>query len=395
MSDARDLRLPLQGVTVADFSRVLAGPLCTMILADLGADVIKIERPVEGDDTRSWGPPFVEGGDAAYFLALNRNKRSIALDLEDPDDLAFALEIIAHSDIVVENFRPGVMASFGLDHESVSPGHEDLVYCSIPAFAGSPADAMPGYDLLMQAQTGYMSFTGDPSGQPVKMGVAILDVVAGLYAAIAVLAALRERDETGVGGAVKVGLYEASIAALVNQAANYLLGGVVPVAAGTAHPNIVPYQAFRGKEGQFVLAGGNDKLFRAACLAIGRQDLADDPRYATNAKRVANREPLIGELQAVFEGEPVAHWIELLQGAGVPAAPVMTIDQVFASPEANTMVSSVADPVRGMLRLVRSPIEDIGLDESQTRPPPRLGEHGDQIRSWIAGLRVEKRRARS
>ena len=376
--------LPLSGVVVADFSRILAGPLCTMILADLGADVIKIERPAGGDDTRSWGPPFVDGGDAAYFLALNRNKRSIALDLKDPEDLHVAREIIGRADLVVENFRPGVMTSFGLDYDSVSTGNPRLVYCSIPAFAGSSdGSVLPGYDLLMQAQTGYMSFTGESGGEPVKMGVAILDVVAGLYAAIAVLAALRERDNSGHGRPVRVGLYEASIAALVNQAANYLLGGSVPVAAGNAHPNIVPYQAFSAADGQFVLAGGNDKLFRAACAAVGLLDIADAPDYATNAMRVANREPLIAKLQEVFSTSTVEHWMKVLREAGVPAAPVLSIDQVFASPEANTMVSSVPDPLRGMLRLVRSPLGNIGLSEDETRPPPLLGEHDQEIKAWI------------
>jgi crotonobetainyl-CoA:carnitine CoA-transferase CaiB-like acyl-CoA transferase len=355
-----------------------------MILADLGADVIKIERPVEGDDTRSWGPPFVNGGDAAYFLALNRNKRSIALDLQIPEDLQVAKEIIARADLVVENFRPGVMKSFGLDYDTVSARNPRLVYCSIPAFAGSSdGSVLPGYDLLMQAQTGYMSFTGEYGEQPMKMGVAILDVVAGLYAAIAVLAALRERDLTGHGRSVRVGLYETSIAALVNQAANFLLGGIVPVAAGNAHPNIVPYQAFSAADGQFVLAGGNDKLFRAASSAIGLPEIADDPDYSTNAKRVANREALVAKLQEVFSTSTVAHWMSVLREAGVPAAPVLTIDQVFASPEANTMVSDVVDPVRGLLRLVRSPLGNIGLSDVKTTPPPLLGEHDQEIKMWI------------
>jgi len=366
-----------------------------MILADLGADVIKIERPTDGDDTRSWGPPFVDGGDAAYFLALNRNKRSIALDLKSPQDLELAHDIIRHADVVVENFRPGVMTSLGLDFDSVSTEHPGLVYLSIPAFAGSPEGEMPGYDLLMQALTGYMSFTGETGGEPVKMGVAILDVVAGLYATISVLAALRERDQSGNGRHVSVGLYEASIAALINQAANYLLGGVVPKAAGNAHPNIVPYQAFSASDGQFVLAGGNDKLFRAACESIGRHDLADDPEYSTNAKRVANRGSLIRQLNSIFATSSVEHWVGLLQGAGVPAAPVLSIDQVFASPEANTMVSNVVDPIRGILRLVRSPLENMGLSESETRPPPQLGEHDEQIRAWVKAARAASERAGS
>lgn len=360
-----------------------------MLLADLGADVIKIEKPQGGDDTRSWGPPFVQGGDAAYFIALNRNKRSMALDFDDPEDLEVARAIISRADVVVENFRPGVMAKFKLDYDSLSHQHPSLVYCSIPAFANSTEASTPGYDLLMQALTGYMSFTGEYGREPVKMGVAMLDVVAGLFATIAVLGALRERDVTGLGRRVQVGLFESSIAALVNQAANYLLGGLVPEPAGSAHPNIVPYQAFRARDGQFVLASGNDKLFRATCEAIGRTDLASNPDYATNAMRVVNRDHLIPDLQVVFAAGDVMEWVDRLQGAGVPAAPVLTIDRVFDLEEAKTMVSSIVDPIRGVLRLVRNPIQNLGVNEWDMRPPPRLGEHDDEIRTWVSNGELE------
>jgi crotonobetainyl-CoA:carnitine CoA-transferase CaiB-like acyl-CoA transferase len=375
--------LPLAGLVVADFSRILAGPLCTMILADLGADVIKIERPGQGDDTRSWGPPFVKG-DAAYFLSINRNKRSIVLDLNDADDLELARRLVDRADVVVENFRPGVMGGFGLDYDTVSGDNPRLVYCSIPAFARSADKALlPGYDLLMQAFSGFMSITGEKGGEPVKMGVAILDVVAGLYGVVAILAALRERDSSNSGRRVQVGLFETSIAALVNQAANYLIGGTVPVADGNAHPNIVPYQSFTGSDGRFVLAAGNDKLFQATCRAIEREDLRSDARFTTNADRVAHREVLIDELEGTFASACVSHWVKLLAEAGVPAAPVRSIEEVFESPESRAMVSSVDDPVRGVLPLVRSPIDNIGMEDVSTRPPPRLGEHQDEIMSWV------------
>jgi crotonobetainyl-CoA:carnitine CoA-transferase CaiB-like acyl-CoA transferase len=376
---------PLEGVVIADFTRILAGPLCTMVLADMGADVIKIERPRTGDDTRSWGPPFVEG-DAAYFLSINRNKRSIALDLTDSDDLAVARDIIDRSDVLVENFRSGVMDELGLGYAHLTTTHPDLVYCSIPAFAYTASRQLPGYDLLMQAISGYMSITGEQGQGPVKMGVAILDVVAGLYAAVAILGALRRRDLDGAGGRVEVGLFEASVATLVNQAANYLVGGAVPSAFGNAHPNIVPYQAFKATDGAFVLAAANDKLFGAACAAMGRPDLAEDPRYSTNSGRVENREDLIETMAATFIAGSVDRWVEALVEAGVPAAPTRGIDQVFASPEGASMVAEIDDPSRGPLRLVRSPMSFDGV-RGEITSPPRLGEHDEEIREWLRSTR--------
>lgn len=373
---------PLDGVVVADFSRILAGPMCTMVLADLGADVIKIERPGTGDDTRTWGPPFIDD-DAAYFLSVNRNKRSIDLDLSQPDDLQTAREIINRSDVLVENFRTGVMEGFGLAYDDVRIDNPRLVYCSMPAFAHPGHRRMPGYDLLMQAISGFMSITGEPGREPVKMGVAILDVVAGLYGAVAVLAALRDREAHGTGRKLEVGLFEASVASLINQAANYLVGDIVPSAAGSSHPNIVPYQAFSASDGRFVLAAANDKLFKAACEAMDRSDLGDEDRFAANSDRVQHREELLSEMGATFAKQPVAHWVEVFQQAGVPAAPARSIDEVFNSPEGKNMVAEVDDPARGRIRLVRSPIRYHDGIEPIPDPPPRLGEHADEIRSWI------------
>lgn len=374
---------PLAGVVVADFSRILAGPLCTMVLGDLGADVIKIERPGVGDDTRTWGPPFVEG-DAAYFLSINRNKRSIELDLTRADDRQTARDIVDRSDVLVENFRSDVMAGFGLSYEEVRESNPGLIYCSMPAFAHDDHRHMPGYDLLMQAISGFMSITGEPGREPVKMGVAILDVVAGLYGAVAILAALRHRESEGEGRKVEIGLFEASVATLVNQAANYLVGDVVPSAGGSSHPNIVPYQAFSARDGRFVLAAANDKLFRAACTAMGRMDLATDPRFATNWQRVEHRDLLVEEMSSTFAGESVARWVELLRSAGVPAAPARSIDEVFASPEGKEMVQELADRYRGPLQMVRSPIRYGEAPPPEPAPPPRLGEHAGAIRAWIA-----------
>jgi crotonobetainyl-CoA:carnitine CoA-transferase CaiB-like acyl-CoA transferase len=370
--------LPLAGIRVADFSRVLAGPLATMILGDLGADVIKVERPDGGDDTRGWGPPFV-GDDAAYFLALNRNKRSVALDLSTPDGAAAARELALAADVVVENFRAGSMRRFGLDHETLSRDRPDLVSCSLVAFsdAGESA-ARPGYDIIVQALSGVMSFTGQPDGEPTKVGVALLDVIAGLYAANGVQAALLGRERTGRGARVVISLFEASLAALVNQAANYLLGGVVPRPMGNAHPNIVPYQLFRAADRPFILAAGNDRLFDRAAGAIGRPDLSTDARFRTNADRVRHRDELIAILEAAFASEPMQRWVDSLAAAGVPCAPVRTLDEVFAAPEAAAMVQRVPD-VRGELSLVADPIRLGGGLVGVRRPPPRLGEHTEEV----------------
>jgi crotonobetainyl-CoA:carnitine CoA-transferase CaiB-like acyl-CoA transferase len=370
--------LPLAGIRVADFSRVLAGPLATMILGDLGADVVKVERPDGGDDTRRWGPPFV-GEDAAYFLALNRNKRSIALDLSSDEGSATARRLALSADVMVENFRPGLMRRFGLDHETLAREHPRLVSCSLVAFSEAGGSASrPGYDIIVQALSGLMSFTGDPGGEPTKVGVALLDVIAGLYAAIGIQAALLGRERTGRGERILVSLFEASLAALVNQGANYLLGGVVPRPMGNAHPNIVPYQMFHANDRPFILAAGNDRLFERAAEAIGRPDLAADPRFATNADRVRHRDALVGELQREFATDASSRWVEVLERAGVPCAPIRSLDEVFAAPEAMAAVQRVADP-RGELALVADPIRVGGERLAVRRPPPRLGEHTREI----------------
>jgi crotonobetainyl-CoA:carnitine CoA-transferase CaiB-like acyl-CoA transferase len=371
-------RLPLSGIRVADFSRVLAGPLATMLLADLGADVIKIERPETGDDTRGWGPPFV-GGDAAYFLSLNRNKRSVTLDLSSDEGRSAARRLALASDVVVENFRPGLMERFGLDHASLATEHPGLVYCSLTAFGEGDPAARPGYDIIVQALSGLMSFTGHPGGEPTKVGVALLDVICGLYACNAIQAALIGRGATGRGARVTVSLFDASVAALVNQAANYLLGGLVPEPLGNAHPNIVPYQLFETADRPIILAAGNDRLFERTCEVIGRPELAADERFATNAVRVRNRDALIPLLSAELASRSAAEWLAALEAAAVPCAPVRTLDEVFASAEGAAAIQEIDDPARGLLRLVADPIRVDGRMPPARFPPPLLGEHTDQI----------------
>ena len=368
----------LEGLRVADFSRVLAGPLATMVLGDLGADIIKVERPGSGDDTRGWGPPFA-GEDAAYFLSLNRNKRSVALDLEALDGARAARALAERSDVVVENFRPGLMERFGLGYDDLAPANPGLVYCSITTFAEGEAAGRPGYDVIVQALSGLMSVTGPKDGEPTKVGVALVDVITGLDAAIGILAALQARGRTGRGQRVEVSLFEASVAAMVNQAANYLIGGVVPRAMGNEHPNIVPYQVFHAADRPFVLAAGNDRLFQRACEAIGRPELGSDERFATNEARVRNRDHLIPILADVFGSRPAARWLAAFEAAGVPCAPVRGLDEVFASPEGSQLVMSVDDPVRGPLRLVADPIHLGEAPPVHHRPPPRLGEHTEEV----------------
>jgi len=373
--------LPLSGVRVLDLSRVLAGPLATQILGDLGADVIKVERPGEGDDTRQWGPPFV-GSDAAYYLSLNRNKRSVAVDLKTAEGIDAVRRLARGSDVLIENFRPGLMAELGLIPEELRRTTPGLIVCSLTAFSDEVPDAArrPGYDIMVQALSGLMSVTGEPHGAPVKAGVALLDVITGLQAAIGILAALHERTRTGRGRNVGVSLFDASAAAMVNQAANHLIGGIVPGPMGTAHPNICPYQAFHASDRPFILAAGNDRLFRRTCEVVGHTEWADDPRYATNQERVRNRDELIRLLGESFATKTAAEWIEELEAASVPCAPIRAMDEVFASPEGAALVESVPDDARGTtLRLVRNPIRFDGRVLDTRRAPPLLGEHTDEV----------------
>ena len=371
---------PLAGRRILDLSRVLAGPLATQTLADLGADVIKVERPGEGDDTRHWGPPFA-GDDAAYYLSLNRNKRSVAVDLRSREGADAIRRLASGSDVLIENFRPGLMAELGLALDDLRSASPSLITCSLTAFAqGSPDASRPGYDIIVQALSGLMSVTGEPDGEPVKAGVALLDVIAGLYAAIGVLAALDERERTGRGRHVDVSLFDASVAAMVNQAANVLVGGVVPRRMGTAHPNICPYQAFHGADRPFILAAGNDRLFRRTCEVVGHPEWGDDPRFTSNEARVNHRDELVQLLERVFSERPASAWLRELSAAAVPCAPIRTIDEVFASPEGATAVASVPDPIRDVvLKLVRNPIRFDGEALPIRLPPPVLGQHTDEV----------------
>jgi crotonobetainyl-CoA:carnitine CoA-transferase CaiB-like acyl-CoA transferase len=370
----------LEGLLVADFSRVLAGPLCTQTLGDLGADVVKVERPGVGDDTRTWGPPWVEQG-ATYYLGLNRNKRSIALDLADRGDARLARRLAERADVLVESFRPGTIDRLGLGYDEIAAANPRVVYCSISAFgSGEEAARLPGYDLLLQAMSGLMSVTGEPDGRPLKVGAALIDMVCGLYATTGVLAALQARERTGRGQRVEVSLMDSALAGLLNQASAHLLAGVIPGRLGNRHPSIAPYETFRAADGDFAVAVGNDAIFARLCAAIGRSELAADERFATNGARLERREELGTILEAAFAAAPATEWVQRLSEAGVPAGPINDIGAAFAFAEALGL-----DPVWEVdgVPSVRSPLRLADTPAEPRRRPPALGEHDDELRAWL------------
>jgi len=377
-----DHALPLAGLRVLDLTQVLAGPFCTMMLGDLGADVIKVERPGEGDGSRRWGPPF-EGGESAYFMQVNRNKRSIAVDLRDERGREVVGRLVDRSDVVLHNFLPGAAARYGVDAATIHARNPRAVHCTISGYPSDGPDAeKPGYDFLMQGLGGIMSITGEPRGEPMKVAVAISDIVAGLFACSAVLAALHERQETGRGRACEVSLLDAQVAWLANRAGDWLISGIVPERLGNAHPSIVPYETFQAADGYINLAVGTDDHFRRFCREAGREDLATEPRWQTNAGRVQGRDILIPLLRELMAERTVEEWSGVLERAHVPGGPVLTIPEAFAGPAAH-MVERVAHPAAGDIGLVRSPMR-FGPERPGSRlPPPRLGEHAREVLSEL------------
>ncbi|MEU8524113.1 CoA transferase [Streptomyces sp. NPDC048629] len=371
----------LSGIVVADFGRVLAGPYMTMLLADLGADVIKIERPGSGDDTRAWGPPFADG-EATYFLGVNRNKRSVALDLTDPRGLEAARAIVARADVLVENFRPGTMDKLGLGHEELSALHPGLVYCSVTGFGADGGAHLPGYDLLVQAMGGLMSVTGEPDGRGTKAGVALVDVITGLHAGMGVLAALRHRERTGEGQRVEVSLLGSLLSALTNQASAYVGAGVVPRAMGNRHPSIAPYEVFDAQDRPLVLAVGNDRQFRTLCGRLGLPALADDARFATNTARVAHRDELVAALSGPLAGRTADAWFEELTAAGVPCGPINDLAAAFDLADRlglGARVPGNGDGDGAGAGQVANPIGLGATPASYRSAPPRLGEHTEAL----------------
>lgn len=377
-------RGPLSGLLVADFSRVLAGPYATMLLADMGAEVVKVESP-GGDDTRSWAPPVREGV-STYYLGVNRNKRSIALDLKDPDDAAAAKELARRADIVIENFKTGGLGRFGLDYESVSATNPGVVYASITGFGSGPAGApLPGYDLIVQAISGLMSLTGDPEGEPFRAGISVFDVMAGLHATIGVLSALNVRHETGRGQHVEVNLLSSALSGLVNHASAVVAGGVVPFRMGNSHPSLFPYEPLPCADGDLIITAGNNGQFRRLVEVLGVPELADDPRFARNEDRTANRDELRPLLVERLSTRSKREWFDDIIAAGVPCGPINTVDQGVAFAESIGLdpVVTVGEGDAGVPS-VRHPITFSETPADYRLPPPALDEHGAELRRWLA-----------
>lgn len=377
----------LKGLRVLDLSRVLAGPVCTQILGDLGADIIKIEKPGAGDDTRRWGPPFLtdENGkdtaESAYYLSCNRNKRSVAIDISKPEGQAIIRRLAHESDILIENFKVGGLEKYGLGYDQLKNDNPALIYCAISGFGqNGPLASEPGYDFMAQAMGGFMSATGAVDGEPMKAGVAIVDVMTGLYAAIGILSALHHRDQTGIGQMVDLALFDVTLASMTNLAQYYLTSGAVAARYGNAHSTIVPYQAFAAKDGHIVIAVGNDTQFARLAKLLG-QDWAHDPHFATNTSRVRNRAALVPKIARLIAEKETAHWVQALRDIDVPVGPVNTMEQAFAEPQATArdMTIAMPHPVGENIQLVGSPLKLSATPVDYALPPPMLGQHTETV----------------
>ncbi|MDH4049059.1 MAG: CoA transferase [Gammaproteobacteria bacterium] len=393
---------PLSGIRIVDLSRVLAGPWASQLLADFGAEVIKIEKPGAGDDTRHWGPPWLSDRDgkptreSAYFLATNRNKLSITANLSHPEGQKLVSELASQADVLLENFRVGTLAKFRLDAANLQEQNPRLIYCSISAYGQQGSRrSLPGYDAMMQAEGGLMSITGEPAtsgGQPQKVGVAIADIMTGMYAATAILAALEARHTSGEGQYIDLSLYHSQVAWLANQGQNFLMTGVSPGRLGTAHPNIVPYQSFRTADGYVMLAVGNDRQFAACVDCMGIGDLANDARYASNEKRVRNRDGLITTLSALFQEKSTAHWLDALAKVGVPAGRINDIDAVLGGDYASEagLIGQFRHSLSETVPMVTNPVNFSATPVERRHAGPLLGEHTEQILTSRLGYSIEK-----
>jgi crotonobetainyl-CoA:carnitine CoA-transferase CaiB-like acyl-CoA transferase len=382
----------LAGVRVLDLSRVLAGPWAGQLLADLGADVVKVERPRAGDDTRAWGPPWLNDldghstGESAYYLSANRNKRSVTIDIANPEGQRLVRELASRADVVLENFKVGGLAQYGLDYASLKAVNPRLVYCSITGFGQSgPYASRAGYDFLIQGMGGLMSLTGQPDGTegggPVKVGVALTDIMTGLYATVAVLAALKRREQSGEGQQIDLALLDVQIACLANQAANYLVGGIVPQRMGNAHPNIVPYQEFPTADGYMIVAVGNDSQFASLCKTLGKPEWSTDERFVTNPQRVKHRTELVALIHGMTVQRTTDEWVAAMEAAGVPCGPINTLDRVFADPHVQARGTRIemAHPLAKAVPLVANPIRLSESPVQYRQAPPTLGQHTEQV----------------
>ncbi len=393
MTDASNTG-PLKGIRVLDLSRILAGPTCTQLLGDLGAEVIKIENPKGGDDTRSWGPPFVTGADGAptdrssYFLCANRNKYSVAVDISTSEGQDTIRAIAAQSDIVIENFKPGGLQKYGLDAATLCAGDPALIYCSISGYGQTGPNAhKPGYDLMAQGYGGIMSLTGAAEGEPMKVGVGIADVMCGMYASVGILAALRHRDQTGEGQHIDLSLVDSQVAWLINEGTGYLTTGERPIRRGNGHPNIAPYQVFATSDGHVIIAVGNDGQFGRFCGFLGLDDLPGDPRFATNSARLTNRGALVAALEPALAVRTTPDVIEGLEACGVPVGPVQTLDQVFASDQVAARDMAITmdcpDAATKDVRLIGNPLKFSATPVSYRKAPPKLGQDTADILQWL------------
>lgn len=390
---------PLEGIRIFDLTRILAGPTCTQMLGDLGADVIKIERAGEGDDTRKFAPPFIKDEDgeatseAAYFCAANRNKRSVTLDISKPEGQALAKKLIGQSQVLVENFKTGGLDKYGLGYDQLKDEFPGLIYCSITGFGHTgPYAKRPGYDLLIQGMSGFMSLTGEPDGVPMKAAVPVADLMAGMYAAVSINAALRNREVTGKGQHIDIGMLDVMVAFSTIMGMNYLATGENPKRLGNSHPNIVPYQAFETSDGAIILAVGNDGQFQRFCKVAGREDLAENPRYATNGQRLAHREELVGILNDVIKARPMDFWLKELEANTVSCGPIYKMDQVFANEhvQARGMQFEMTQPKTGAkVPLLNTPMKMSGTPVEHRYAPPTLGEHTDDVYRDLLGLSDE------
>jgi crotonobetainyl-CoA:carnitine CoA-transferase CaiB-like acyl-CoA transferase len=389
---------PLKDIRVLDITRALAGPYCTMMLGDLGADVIKVERPKSGDESRGWGPPFVGEpygpyiGESAYFLAANRNKRSITVNIQSPEGQEIIRRLAGASDVFVENYRTGDLDKFGLSYEALHRLYPKLVYCSISGYGRTgPYADRPGYDAIIQAEGGMMSLTGPVEGPPSRAGIPIIDITSGMFASTAILAALRARDLTGEGQLIDISLFDSHIALLTNAASNYLVGGEPPRRLGNSHPNIVPYDSFPARNGWFVLGAANQSQWETLCDALERPDLKTDPRFASNGLRVENRPAVVKELNSIFAERNVDEWLEKFTAAGLPCAPINDLPQVFADPQtqARQMMMEANHPTAGTVRMTGFPYKLSATPAELHAPPPLLGQHTEEILTTLLNYSSE------
>ncbi|MFP3298525.1 MAG: CaiB/BaiF CoA-transferase family protein [Thermocladium sp.] len=377
---------PLSGITVLEIASAVAGPFASMMLADLGAEVIKVE-PINGDHARSWGPPFYADNYSAYFASINRGKKSIAINLGTREGIDIARKLVSRSDVIIEAMRPGAADKLGIGYVDSARLNPGIIYCSISGFGQwGPYRNEPGYDIIALAMSGLMDLTGEPNGEPVKFGVPIIDIVTSMYCVTSILAALRMREKNGKGTYIDLSLMDSALSILTHQASQYLAGGEVPRRMGSAHPTIVPYQAFKGSDDKyFIVAVGNDKLWESFCKAIGREDLLLNPLYRTNPDRVRNREALIEELRATFNKSPSNHWIKLLKEAGVPVSPILNVKEAVESDHAKQRgaVLSLTHPRIGAIKVMSNPIKSNNMKVTTDIPPPMLGEHTQEVLSWL------------